>query len=155
MGNLVTAGLSIFVPLTTHLVTLPYILHPSRWGGTPWKEPGALKLSLLTMLSNMIMMIILGTLSGVMTTRQKCNRSDVWKSLWKSIWPIAGFVIGSIILAMAPVLKAPMLAAFSSWLPYAGWIVHGAIVAIFVLAFGALGNTKLRREVCNPRSGQT
>lgn len=148
MGNLIAAGLSTFVPLTTHLVTIPYILHPERWGGMPWREPSAVTYTLLTMLSNVILMMMLGTLSGMMTTKQKCNRSDVRKSMWRSIYGVIGFIIGSIVLAVAPVIKAPALSFFSSWLPYAGWIVHGAIVAIFVLVFGAFGNNSVRRAVC-------
>lgn len=148
MGNLIAAGLSTFVPLTTHLITVPYIFHPERWGGIPWREPSAITYTVVTVISNVMMMMLLGTLSGMMTTRQKCGRSDARKSLGRSIWVLLGFAIGSLVLAVAPVIKAPMLSAFSSWLPYAGWIVHGAITAIFVLAFGYIGNSKVRRDVC-------
>jgi hypothetical protein len=147
MGNLIAAGLSIGVPLTTHLVTVPYILHPTRWGGLPWSPPGAIKLSILTFISNMVLLIIIGTLSGTMSTKQRCRKYDVGKSMSKSIWIIIGFLVGNITLAFAPVIKAPLLSS-TLWMPYAGWLSHGLIVAIFVMFFGAVGQRKLRNEVC-------
>ena len=147
MGNLITAGSSIFIPLIVRGQILPYLFHPYKWGGIPWEPPGSLTLLITTVLCNIILLQIIATISGVMATLRECDTYDITESYWKSFWPVLGFVIGNIVIYCVPVIKALFLAAFM-WLPYADYLVHGALVSIFVLFIGAKGNTKLINELC-------
>lgn len=142
-----TAASSIGIPLFNHLVTIPYLFHPQRWGGIPWKEPNFLVMGLVTFILNVLCLMGVGTISGLMTTERECRQTDLWKSIRRSLWVVVGFVVGQIAIFFMPFVKAPLL-AFSLWMPYAGWIIHGICVSVFVLFFGAIGNALLRAEVC-------
>jgi hypothetical protein len=147
MGNIVASGLSIGVPLANHLVTIPYIFHPHRWGGVPWSEPNFLFKGIITFALNTLVLMIIGTISGLMTTKKECNKTNIARSIKRSLWLVMGYVLGNLMLFIFPFIKAPFL-PFTLWLPYAGWLVHGFCVSVVVLFFGAMGNSILRQEVC-------
>jgi len=147
MGNIIAATSSIGIPLFNHLVTIPYIFHPQRWGGIPWKEPNFILLSLITMIFNVVCLMLIGTISGLMTTKQKCRKTNLLKSIKRSLWVAVGYIIGNMVMMLLPFIKSPLL-VLSLWMPYAGWIIHGICVSLFVLLFGSIGNSKLRNEVC-------
>jgi hypothetical protein len=147
MGNLLATLGTIGVPLFNHLVTIPFIYHPYRWGGIPWQAPGWLELAVVTFTANVSLILLLSVLGGIMSTKQKCNKYDVRLSLKRSIWKLLGYFIGSTVLAVASSLKGPAL-VWLSWLPYSNWIVHGVMVAIPILLLGALGTNILRADVC-------
>ena len=147
MGNFIVTTGSVFIPLFTKLVTVPYFYHPHHWGGIPWEEPGGIGLNIVSFIFNVLTLAILATVSGMMTTERECRKYKVWKSMKRSIWAILGYIIGNIVIFMLPVVKAPLLAIFA-WLPYAGYLVHGMMVSAFVMLFGALGNQVLRMQVC-------
>lgn len=149
MGNLLATLGTIGVPLFNHLVTIPFIYHPYRWGGVPWKPPGWFQLALVTFIANITLILLLGTLGGIMSTKQKCDKYDIWLSLKRSVWKLIGYFIGSAVLGVASSLKGPLL-VWLSWLPYANWLVHGTMVALPILFLGALGTSILRDEVCPP-----
>ena len=147
MGNIIAASASIGVPLMTKTVVTPYIFHPLRWGGIPWSQPHWIIMALVTFIVNVILLMFIGTVSGMMSTKKLCNKINLVRSIKRSLWIVMGYVVGNIMLAILPFVKAPIL-ALTLWMPYAGWIVHGLCVAIFVLFFGAIGNSMLRNEVC-------
>lgn len=147
MGNFLATSASIGVPLFNNLVTVPYIFHPDRLGGMPWSEPSWIWLAFVTAVVNIITLMFLGTISGLMTTKKKCGKVDLFKSFHRSLWIVMGYFIGNTVLFMAPFIKAPLL-PFMVMIPYGGWIVHGILVAISILFFGATGNAILRNEVC-------
>ena len=147
MGNLLASIASIGVPLFNHLVTIPYIFHPYRWGGVPWTPPGIFTLGIITLIANVAAMMLLGTLSGIMSTKQKCDKVDIAKSIKRSIWITLGFLISNAVLSVLSSLKGPIL-IWLSFLPYASWVVQGVMCSIVVLLFGSIGNTLLRSEVC-------
>jgi hypothetical protein len=146
MGNLIVTIGSIFVPLVSEKLLIPFIFHPLRYGGIPWSEPG-ITASILTWFLNIAMLIILSTISGMMSTTRECNKKDIMRSIKRSTWVILGYFIGNFVSFFLPIIKAPILLA-TMWLPYAGYIAHGSLVSIFVLLFGAMGNAKLRSEIC-------
>lgn len=147
MGNLIVTVSSIFIPLFNKLVTVPYILHPYRWGGVPWTEPSQLFVMFLNFVFNLMLLSAVSTLSGMMTTEEDCRKHDIWVSFKRSTWVMLGYVIGSIVIFLAPIAKAPILAV-STWIPYAGLLVHNALVSLFVMLFGAIGNSVTRADVC-------
>jgi hypothetical protein len=147
MGNLLATFGTIGVPLFNHLVTIPFIYHPYRWGGVPWKAPGWLQLAIVTFIANVTLLLLISTLGGIMSTKQACDKYDVWLSLKRSIWKLLGYFIGSAVLSVASSIKGPFL-VWLSWMPYANWIVHGALVAIPILFLGAMGTNLLRTDVC-------
>ena len=147
MGNLIASLGSIGVPLFHHLVTIPYLYHPHRWGGIPWVAPGILQLSIVTVLLNIVSMIILGTISGIMTTKQKCNKSSLIKSIINSVWVVAALLIGNGFMSIFGSIKGPFL-VWLKWMPYSSWVVQGIMVSLVVLLFGSIGNTLLRKSVC-------
>ena len=147
MGNFLASGLSIGVPLVNHLVTVPYLFHPHRWGGVPWSEPNFIFKGIISFILNVVVLMVIGTFSGLMTTKKECRKTNLTRSIKRSLWLVIGYIIGNLILFALPFIKAPLL-AFSLWMPYAGWLVHGLCVAISVMWFGAIGNSILRNEVC-------
>jgi uncharacterized protein YacL len=153
MGNLLVASTSTFVPLFNHLVTIPYLYHPQRWGGIPWVEPGGITVGILEFVFNIITLLIMGTLSGMMTTQRECNKINVRYSIKRSLWVILGYLVGNTIVYLLPFIKAPVLAMLI-WMPYAGWVAHGLLVAFSVLLFGAMGNAYQRWEICHEKEGE-
>jgi hypothetical protein len=149
MGNLLATLGTIGVPLFNHLVTIPFLYHPSRWGGIPWKSPNFIQLSIVTFILNVSLVLLLGTLGGIMSTKKECNKTDVPKTMWRNIWRLIGFLVGNAVLAVFVSLKGPLL-VWLGWMPYASWLVHGIIVALPVLLLGAIGTNILIRDVCGP-----
>ena len=147
MGNIITASTSTIIPLFNHLVTVPYLMHPHRWGGVPWKEPGFFYVAIIGFLVNILSLMIMGTISGLMTTKKECRKTNISRSIKRSLWIVAGYLFGNGVLTFLPFIKAPLL-IFLFWVPYAGWVVHGILVSMFILIFGAMGNSMLREEVC-------
>jgi hypothetical protein len=82
-----------------------------------------------------------------MSTKKKCDKVDIGKTMWRNIWRILGFLAGNAALAVFSSLKGPML-VWLGWVPYASWVVHGVLVAIPVLIMGALGTSVLLSDVC-------
>ena len=147
MGNAIATSSSIIVPLFNHLVTVPYLFHPQRWGGIPFKEPNVLFLGFIGFLANILSLMMLGTISGMMTTKKKCRKTNIMWTIKRSLWVVLGYYVGNLFLMVFPFVKAPLL-IFTLWMPYAGWIVHGIFVGVFIMLFGAMGNSMLRNEVC-------
>jgi hypothetical protein len=147
MGNLLATLGTIGVPLFNHLVTIPFIYHPNRWGGIPWQAPSLMQLTIVTFIANISLVLLLGTLGGIMSTKKKCDKVDIGKTMWRNIWRILGFLAGNAALAVFSSLKGPML-VWLGWVPYASWVVHGVLVAIPVLIMGALGTSVLLSDVC-------
>lgn len=147
MGNFLACTASIGVPLLTKLVTIPFLLHPTRWGGIPWKEPHWAFMGFMTVFLNLLSIMILGTLSGMMTTEQACRKHDILQSFRRSTWLVLGYLVGNALLMIFPFIKVPFL-LFGMWLPYAGYLIHGFLVSIVMMFFGAMGNTILRAQIC-------
>lgn len=148
MGNLIVTGASIFVPLLNHLITVPYLYSPLVWGGIPWSAPSQVMLGVVRVILNIMLLTALATLSGMMTTERECQELQWSYSLQNAFWVLMGYGIGSIFATVMPVAKAPLLSLLV-WMPYASWIVHGIIVAPFIMLFGAIGNGYQRHEVCH------
>lgn len=147
MGNFITSATSVFIPLISDEVIVPYVFHPYRWGGIPWQPPNQFVQTIVSKLSSIILLSLVSTISGIMSTINECRQYDVWKSFKRSIWVIYGYIIGSIILVIAPFIKAPLLATMA-FIPYADYLVSGIITAFPIMFMGALGNMVLRYQVC-------
>lgn len=83
----------------------------------------------------------MGTISNIMNNLKKCNDYGFNNALKYSYFPLLGYFLGNLVLFILPIIKAPLLAIFI-WLPYANYIVHGMLVAIFVLFSGYMGTKK-------------
>jgi len=147
MGNLLVTGASIFVPLINNVVVAPYLLHPYNLGGLPWREPHWLFLGAFTFMLNIIVLMLLSMISGTMNTLNGCKKINFKKALKRSLWIVLGYIVGNITVFTMPFIKAPLL-TIGIWLPYAGWLIHGFLVAPSIMFFGAMGNTVLRSDVC-------
>lgn len=147
MGNFLATLGTIGVPLFNHLVTIPFIYHPYRWGGVPWKAPGWFQLALVTFIANITLIMLLATMGNIMSTKQSCDKQDIPLSAIYSLWKVAAFMLGSAILSVFVSLKGPLL-VWLGWMPYSSWIVHGLMVAIPILLLGSLGTNALIRRVC-------
>jgi hypothetical protein len=148
MGNLITAMVTIFSPLISKEYLIPMIMHPYRWGGIPFEPPGPFKYTFLYVFFNMLIIGSAATLSGMMTTARSCRRIHFWTSVVNSRWAMLFALIGMIIVAMLPFIKAPVL-ALVAWLPYSNLIVTGLYMSILVLIGGMVGNNYNRKSVCN------
>lgn len=147
MGNLITAGVSIFIPFVVRLKVLPIIYDPYRWGGIPWEPPNIFIFTFVKIFFNLLILQVFAFMSGIMSTMANCDKVDAWLAYKNTYWPLLGFVIGNIVITVLPIIKATILPAVM-WFPYAHYLVHGALVAIFVLIFGAWANTNNIDAVC-------
>lgn len=147
MGNLITAGSSIIIPFFVRLTVLPAIYNPYRWGGIPWKPPNIIVFTVIKIFFNIILLQAVAYVGGIMSAMAACDTYDPWTVYRNTYWPILGFIIGNIVITILPVIKATILPAVM-WMPYAHYIVHGFLVAIFVLLFGAFGTTTNINETC-------
>ena len=147
MGNLIVTSTSIVIPLITDKIIIPFVFYPTRWGSIPWKEPSMFVTGPLKFVINLVTLSLLAAVSGMMSTTKECNKKDFLLSWKRSIWVILGYLIGNMVVTLLPMIKAPILMAMM-WMPYAGYIAHGMLVSLFIMFFGAMGNTKLRNDVC-------
>ena len=147
MGNLITAGTSIFIPFFVRLTVLPAIYNPYRWGGIPWKPPNIIIFTIVKIFFNLFLLQCVAFITGIMSTMAACDNYDAWTIYKNTYWPLLGFIIGNIIITTVPIIKATILPAVM-WMPYAHYIVHGSLVAIFVLIFGAIGTTDNINAIC-------
>jgi len=147
MGNLIVTLSSIFIPLINKTVSVPYLLDPNRWGGIPWQPPSEIYVATIEYILNIIILSLFATVSGVMNTERKCRKRSWWESFIKSLWVVLAYIIGNIVFYFMPLVKAPMLSTLG-FLPFAGIIVNGLLVAIPIMLFGAIGNTVLINKVC-------
>lgn len=146
-GNFISALLSIPVPLITRMLFIPYLFHPSRWGGHPWTPPSELIQTGLSVVINLLIIFLLGILSNIMVTLKTCNKKDLSASARRASWTVIGWVIGSIVIFFLPFLKAPLL-TFTIAVPFAGYLVTGLLVSIFVYIFSEIGNNVIISDVC-------
>jgi hypothetical protein len=149
MGNLITALSTIGTPLLTKEIVIPFIMHPTRWGGIPFVPPGPFKYAFLYLTINLLIITIVATLSGMMTTARECRKANIWTAVVNARWTALAALIGFTFLTIFPFTKATALGVLG-WLPYANQIVIGLYVAIFVLIGGMIGNGYNRRDVCYP-----
>lgn len=142
---------SMYIPFITKLTILPALYYPVTGDGSGfenWVPPSSVKLGVMNALINLLLIIAVGTVTGTMSTAGACNRRRVKQSLYHTIFPVAAFFGTRILLHFVPLVKAPVIAALS-FLPYAGMITDALFTGFFTLFIGALGNAKLRRDVCN------
>lgn len=148
MGNLLVSITSIFVPLTVRKYIIPFFYHPYNTE-IPWEAPSNLRLTIVSNFFNIIILMALGTISGVMATLRYCDEYSFYSGFKSTKWIIIGFLLGNLILLFFPMLKAPVLVAVSNYVPYADYLVHGLYVSLFILFFGAIGNELLIKKVCD------
>ena len=147
MGNLITAIVTVFSPLITKEYLIPMIMHPYRWGGIPFEPPGPFKYIFLYVLFNMLVIGTAATLSGLMTTARECQKISFWTAVVNARWANLFALLGMLIIALLPFIKAPVLAVFA-WMPYANLFVTGLYMSLFVLVGGMIGNGYNRKDVC-------
>ena len=147
MGNLIVATSSIFVPILTKTFTYPYIMHPYRWGGLPWEEPGIFAQGAVTKMLNFGTIMTLAAISNMMNSVKTCHKVDLWLSYRRSIFALIGYIVGQLVAYFVPMVKAPIV-GFLTWLPYAGYIADGLITFPFILFFGSMGTAKIRSDIC-------
>jgi hypothetical protein len=147
MGNLITASTTVFIPLFIKKIIMPFFFHPYNNGSIPWTPPNGFTYNIVSIFFTLIILIGIGTISGIMATLSHCNKYEYGKSIFNTKYIIFGYFLANIILFIIPIIKAPLLVVLI-WLPYADYIVHGIYTAIFVLLFGALGNSRLIHDIC-------
>jgi hypothetical protein len=147
MGNLITAGTSIVIPFFVRSTVLPAIYDPYRWGGIPWSPPNIITFTIVKIFFNLIILQAVAFLTGIMSTLANCDNYDAWIIYKNTYWPLLGFIIGNIVISGFPIIKATILPGVM-WMPFAHYIVQGGLVAIFVLIFGAWGNTENINHIC-------
>ena len=149
MGNLVVTLASIPLPLITDKIIAPFIFHPERWGGIPYRPPGYFKLTFFTGCVNIAILIALSMLSSATSAIRECDKVDWWISFKRSGWVVLGYLLGNLFAFTMPIIKSPMISVLM-FLPYCGYWVNGLIVAPFILLMGALMNTRVRTDICYP-----
>ncbi len=149
MGNVVTLMVTTVSPLITKEYLIPKLMHPTQWGGIPFKPPSTIKYMLMYVFFNLMLIGSAATLSGLMTTARECGKYNLRTALGNSWWAMLFGFLGIIVVSMFSFIKAPVLALLS-WLPYANHLVTGLYIAIFVLIGGMIGNNYNRRDVCLP-----
>lgn len=147
LGNLISALLSIPVPLLTRTVLIPYLFHPKRWGSQPWTPPSEILQSGFSFFFSFLIIWALGTLSNTMVTLKTCNKYNTYRSVLRASWTVIGWLVGSVVIYFLPFLKAPLL-TFTIAVPFAGYLVTGFLVAIFVYLFSEIGNQVIISDVC-------
>ena len=147
LGNLIATILSIPTPLFTRLLLIPYLFHPKRWGGYPWSPPMDITITTVSLVINLIIIYFLGTLANMMTTLRECNNKNLALSMKRASWTLLGWIVGSCVIYLLPFLKAPIL-TFTISFPFAGFLVTGFLVSIFVFIFSEIGSKIIISDVC-------
>lgn len=140
--------LIIIIPLLTKELIIPYLLHPFRFGGIPFKKPSAIKYGILYLLIIVFIICALDSLSNSLTTMKECNEVNMWKSIKATKWMAISISFGLILLFLVPFLKAPLLALFFA-VPYSNQIVTGIMLLPFALFGYFIGKRTVKKNVCN------
>ena len=147
MGNLITAGGSIFSPLITTEILIPFIYHPYFFNNIPFVHPSTLKYIFWYILFNCLIVFILSTIGSTMSTLKECDKMNILTSMSATRWPIFFTIIGLMFIYLFPIIKVPLL-VLTGFLPYSNLLVNGLFLSCFVLAGGYLGNRYARERVC-------
>lgn len=149
MGNLITSFGSIWSPLITSELLIPFIYHPLVFASNiPFNNPSTLKYCLWYMFFNCLIVGILSIIGSIMSSKKECNNYSVYYSILGTRIPILMTILALTFINLMPLLKAPLL-VFLGFLPYSKHIVTGIYLSVFVLFGGILGNNYVRRNVCN------
>jgi hypothetical protein len=148
MGNTILGISLITSPIITNELVLPFIFHPYRWGGIPWTPPSTFMQSLVRFISNTLLFFVFAIANYMASTVKRCDKYDFWQSFKRTLWPFLAFLLANAFFSFATVIKAPIISATNTWLPYAGHIVQGTLVATMVMLFSAIGRDMLLKEVC-------
>lgn len=150
MGNLITTLTAIPLPLLVQEVIIPYVMHPYRFGGIPFEPPGLFLSVFMNVFFTLIIIGLVATLSGMMTTVRQCKKIQFWTSVYNAKYAMTGGLFGLIILALFPTIKAPLLTIMPR-LPFAGVLVTGLYLALFVMIGGMYGNNYNLKDICNTK----
>jgi hypothetical protein len=150
MGNFLVSITSIFVPLFVKTKLMPLHYNPYNYNiNEPWTPPNKINYELVYNFYILIILLGLGTISGTMATIRNCEKKNYLKSFLHSFFIVIGFIIGNIVLLIMPFLKAVLILCLMGFTPYTDYIAHGIITSLFVMVFGAIGNSKLISSVCH------
>lgn len=148
LAHSITAIATIVSPLVTTEFIMPYIFHPYKFGGIPFKEP-----STLLYLSVYLLVIIsiigsFATIAGMMSTAKECHKVNPWDAFISAKWSMFFALIGLLTLYFIPFIKAPLLAIMSP-IPFSNLLVTGIMLSFFVVFGHFIGTNYLLRDVCN------
>ena len=148
MGNLVTASFSVWSPLLTSELFIPYIYHPLNFvSNIPFKSPSALKYCMWYFFFNSLIVGVLSVIGSIMSSKKECDNYSIYYSILGARIPILMTIIGLTFIFLVPILKVPLLVLLG-FLPYSKYIVDGLFLSVFVLFGGIVGNNYVRRKVC-------
>ena len=147
LAHSVTAIGSIFAPLLTQELILPYIYHPYRLGRIPFKAPGMFEYVTVYLLAIVLIIGTCATIAGMMSTTKECHKISVWKSIIEAKWAMFFGIIGISVLFFLSVIKAPLLVLMAP-VPYSNLLVTGIMLSMFVVFGHYLGTNYLLRDVC-------
>lgn len=147
MGNLITAGGSVFAPFLTTEVLIPFIYNPIRFNNIPFVQPSTLKYMFWYLFFNCVIVFFLGTIGGTMSSLKECDKMNILTSMNGAKWPVLFTIFGLLFLFMFPIIKAPLLVV-TGMIPHSNLLVTGIFLSFFVLLGGFLGNRYTRTNVC-------
>lgn len=149
---LIPVLLTPIIPISIYKVFMPFIFRPDVFGGVPWFKPSFISENIIYLLFLSIIIYILGVISCILITLQKCKKifwgtSAKYATLVLS-WLWLGIIFNNTLLL--PFGKAYLLSFLQ--IPYSLYFVDGIMLTpfIFLGTIMARSNTLYNeRDQCN------
>jgi hypothetical protein len=137
----------IITPLITKEILIPWLMHPRKFGGIPFKPPGFIKYSLLYIFVSYTFLTSISLVTQSMKSIDTCNKIDIWEAIYQSKWILLFIIIGFIVLFVLPIIKAPLLVMLLA-LPYSTHIATGVAMLPFSLCGHYIASKRYMKQVC-------
>ena len=142
-----TVIVTIFTPLLTKELLIPFLMHPFRLGGMPFKAPSPIGYMILYLIVSCSLVASAVMISASMSSTKKCGKISIKKAILSTKWTSFFLIFGFTILFLVPILKLPLLVLFAA-VPYSNQLVNGLMLTPFVFMGHFIGSRIYMDQVC-------
>ena len=143
----ITLIVTVFTPLLTKELIIPYMMNPFRLGGIPFKAPSPIGYMFLYLIVSCCVVGSASMVAESMSSTKKCNKTNIWSAIRNTKWTSFFLIFGLTILFLVPILKAPLLVVLAP-LPYSNQIVNGLMLTPFVFIGHYIASSSYMTSVC-------
>jgi hypothetical protein len=139
---------TLILPISVHKIIIPFFFRPDVFGPTPWFDPSLLTQTVIYYISLTIIIYLLGIISCIMMSLQKCKKFSYLTSAKYSTFIITWFWLGVILIntVFLPFGKAYLLTFLR--IPYSIYFVDGIMLTPFVLLGTIMARANTVLDVC-------
>ena len=94
----ITLIVTVFTPLLTKELIIPYMMNPFRLGGIPFKAPSPIGYMFLYLIVSCCVVGSASMVAESMSSTKKCNKTNIWSAIRNTKWTSFFLIFGLTIL---------------------------------------------------------